>query len=139
MAVKAVSADASSVMPPGKEKAEDLSAKNAIDGKVSTQWASDLGEPQNIMFDLGREIAVDKLIITWGSSHASSYNIEVSLNGSLWTGVFSTESGRGGTETVTFPLSKTRYIKLTLLKNDGAEGFRIREISVYGKKKLILF
>jgi len=139
LAVKAVSADASSVMPPGKEKAEDLSAKNAIDGKVSTQWASDLGEPQNIMFDLGREIAVDKLIITWGSSHASSYNIEVSLNGSLWTGVFSTESGRGGTETVTFPLSKTRYIKLTLLKNDGAEGFRIREISVYGKKKLILF
>jgi len=139
LAVKAVSADASSVMPPGKEKAEDLSAKNAIDGKVSTQWASDLGEPQNIMLDLGREIAADKLIITWGSSHASSYNIEVSLNGSLWTGVFSTESGRGGTETVTFPLSKTRYIKLTLLKNDGAEGFKIREISVYGKKKLILF
>ncbi|GEM_PF-3542469 len=139
LAVKAVSADASSVMSPGKEKTEDFSAKNAIDGKAGTQWASDPGEPQYIILDLGRDIAVDKLIIAWGSSRASSYDIEVSGNGSLWTGVFSTESGRGGTETVIFPLSKARYIKITFLKNEEETGFCIREISVYGKKKLILF
>jgi len=139
LAVKAVNADASSVLPPGKEKDEDFSAKNAIDGKLNTQWASEPGEPQHIILGLDTDIAADKLIITWGPSYASSYSVEVSGDGSIWTGVFSTETGRGGTETVTFPLSKARYIKLTFIKNDDAAGFRVREISVYGKKKLVLF
>lgn len=139
MPVKAVSADASSAQPPDKDKGEDFFAKNAIDGKANTRWSSIFEEPQWFIIDLGEKFNIDKLIISWESAFASSYKINLSEDRISWKEVFSTGTGRGGTETVTFPLSKARYIKIDLLKKNGDWGFSVWEMSVYGKRKLVLF
>lgn len=137
--VKAAGVEASSTQPPDKDKAEDFFAGNAIDGKANTRWSSIFEEPQWFILDLGEEFDVDKLIISWESAFASSYKIGVSSDRSAWKEVFSTTSGRGGTETVTFPISRARYIKIDLLSKNGDWGFSVWEISVYGKRKLVLF
>jgi beta-glucosidase len=137
--VKAAGTEASSTQPPDKDKAEDFFASNAIDGKTNTRWSSIFEEPQWLMIDLGGEFNIDKLIITWESAFASSYKIDVSADRASWKEVFSTEAGRGGTETVTFPLTYARYIKMYMAKKNGDWGFSIWEISVYGKRKLVLF
>jgi len=137
--VRVEDADASSTQPPDKEKAEDFSTDNAIDGKANTRWSSTFEEPQWLMLDLGDEYDVDKLIISWESAFASSYRINISNDRISWKEVFSTASGRGGTETVTFPLSRARYVKIDLIKKNGEWGFSVWEISVFGKRKLVLF
>ncbi|MFA6356782.1 MAG: discoidin domain-containing protein, partial [Candidatus Omnitrophota bacterium] len=139
LAVRAESADASSTLPPDKEKTEDLSANNAIDGKANTRWSSTFEEPQWLILDLGEGYNIDKLIISWESAFASSYKIDVSSDKTSWKEVFSTASGRGGTETVTFPLSWARYVRIDLIKKNGELGFSVREISIFGKRKLVLF
>ena len=137
--VKAECAEASSTQPPDKDKGEDFFANNSIDGKANTRWSSIFEEPQWLILDLGEEFNVDKLIISWESAFASSYKIGVSSDKLSWKEVFSTTAGRGGTETVTFPISRARYIKIDLLMKNGDWGFSVWEISVYGKRKLVLF
>lgn len=137
--VKTADAEASSTQPPDKDKGEDFLASNAIDGKADTRWSSIFEEPQWLILDLGEEFDIDKLIISWEPAFASSYKIGVSSDKLLWKEVFSTTAGRGGTETVTFPISRARYIKIDLSKKNGDWGFSVWEISVYGKRKLVLF
>lgn len=132
--IKPVAAEASSTQPPDKETGEDLSVKNAIDGKLNTRWSSAPGEPQWLMLDLDDTYNVDKVIISWGSAYAASYKVETSEDRTNWKEAYSTDTGRGKVGTVAFPLTKAKYIKI-----DCVQGFSISEVSVYGKKELILF
>jgi hypothetical protein len=137
--VKPAAAEASTTQPPDKEKGEDFFADNAVDGKLNTRWSSAFDEPQWILLDLGGNYNVDKLIMTWESAYAKSYKIEVSDDKNTWKEVYSTEAGRGGTETAVFTASPAKYIRLDCGKKSGEWGFSIWEIQVFGKRKLVLF
>ena len=137
--VSPVAAEASSTQPPDKNKAEDLSAKNAIDGNLNTRWSSTPEEPQWLVVDLGDVYDIDKVIISWGPGYASSYKIELSEDRINWKEAYSTETGRGKVDTITFPIEKIGFIKIDCIKIGGEPGLSIREVTVYGKKKLVLF
>ena len=153
LSVKPADVEASSALAADKEKEEDLSAKNAIDGKLNTRWSSASGEPQWLILDLDDTYNIDKVIVSWGQDYAVSYKIETSEDRINWKEVYSTEAGKGKTETVTIPLVKAKYIKIDCIrKGEGqgpakagqgpakaGRGFSISEISVYGKKELMLF
>ena len=91
------------------------------------------------MLDLGEAYNVDKVIVFWESAYAASYKIEISDDKANWKEIYATETGRGKVETITFPLSKIRYIRIDCIKKSGEWGFSIWEVSVYGKRKLVLF
>ena len=135
----AVATEASSTQPPDKNKGEDFFTKNAIDGNLNTRWSSTFEEPQWLVVDLGDIYDVDKVIISWESAYAASYKIMLSEDRINWKDAYSTETGRGRVETITFPIAKTRYIKIDCIKKSGEWGFSIWEVSVYGKRKLVLF
>ena len=137
--IRQVAAEASSTQPPDKEKGEDFFTKNAIDGNLNTRWSSAFGEPQWLVVDLGEIYNVDKVIISWESAYAASYKIELSEDKIIWKEAYSTENGKGRVETITFPITKARYIKIGCAKKSGEWGFSIWEVSVYGKRKLVLF
>lgn len=139
LSIKPAEAEASSVQPPEKEKEEDLSAKNAIDRKLNTRWNSAPGEPQWLILDLGGLYNIDKIIVSWGPSYAASYKIGTSEDRINWKEAYSTDAGKGRTDTAAFPLTKAKYIKIDCVKKGGGEGFSISEISVYGKRELVLF
>lgn len=137
--LKPQSAEASSVQRSDAEKNETFYAKNAIDQDPGTRWSSNFNEPQWLIMDLGEVYDVDRVIIGWESAYAASYNIEVSTDKKSWTEVYSTQEGKGRTETVSFKPQKARYVKINCLKRKGQWGFSIWDIMVYGKKKLMLF
>jgi len=144
--IKPTNAEASSIQPPDKEKEEDLSAKNASDGKLNTRWNSAPGEPQWLILDLDDVYDIDKIIVSWGPAYAVSYKIETSEDRINWKEAYSTVSGKGKTDTVALPPTKTKYIKIDCIKNEGGkgpagagQGFSISEVSIHGKKEFMLF
>ena len=132
-------AEASSAQAPGKEEKDDFYALNSIDENAATRWSSNFSEPQWLIIDLGKTCDVDKMTINWESAYATSYNIEVSRDKDNWAEVYSTQEGKGSTESITFKPQKTRYIKINCLKRKGQWGFSIWDVSVYEKKRLVLF
>ena len=146
LSIKPADAEASSIHPPDKEKEEDLSAKNAIDGKLNTRWNSAPGEPQWLILDLDDVYNINKVMVSWGPAYAASYKIETSEDRINWKEAYSTDTGKGRTNTVAFPLTEAKYIKIDCVKKGGGqgpakagEGFSISEVSVYGKRELVLF
>ncbi len=137
--LKPQSAEASSVQRPYTEKNETFYAENAVDQDPGTRWSSNFSEPQWLIIDLGEAYDIDRVIIGWESAYAASYNIEVSTDKEIWIKAYSTQEGKGRTETVSFKPQKARYIKINCLTRKGQWGFSIWDITVYGKKKLVLF
>jgi mannan endo-1,4-beta-mannosidase len=137
--LKPLSAEASTTQSSDKDKEEDFFAANAIDEDPATRWSSNFSEPQWLMIDLGRICEVDKINIKWESAYATSYRIEVSTDKDKWTEVCSTREGKGDVENIIFKPQKTRYIKINCLKRKGQWGFSIWDVSVYEKKRLVLF
>ncbi len=137
--LKPQDAEASSTQPPDNEKKEEFYPTNAIDGKPTTGWSSDSSEPQWLLADLGDLFDLDKVVISWEVAYSTSYKVSVSVDKGSWNEVYSTEEGKGRFETVSFPLQSARYIKIDCLKRKGEGGFSIWDVSVYGKRKLILF
>lgn len=137
--LKAQAAEASSTQMAAADKKEDFYPKNAIDGNPSTRWSSEFQEPQWLMLDLDSICDVNKVAIAWESAYAISYKIELSVDGEIWNGVYSTETGDGKIDIITFPLQEARYIKIGCLKRKTGWGFSIWDVTVYGKRKLVLF
>lgn len=77
--------------------------------------------------------------MSWGPAYAASYKIGTSEDRINWKEAYSTDAGKGGTDTVALPLAKAKYIKIDCVKKGGGVGFSISEVSVYGKMELVLF
>ncbi|WEK55864.1 MAG: discoidin domain-containing protein [Candidatus Cohnella colombiensis] len=106
-------------------------ASNAVDGDTSTRWESDHSDPQWIAIDLGATYAISHVILDWQSAYGKSYVIEISLNGSSWTTVYSTTSGKGGIEDITFTSSQARYVRMTGTERGTRYGYSLLEFEVY--------
>lgn len=140
ISLKIADAEASSSQRADTERKETFYPQNAIDGNPKTRWSSDFKEPQWLMVDLGGVFDIDKVVISWESAYAVAYRIELLIEGGDWKEAFSTEMGDGKSDTVAFPLQKARYVKINCLKRKSTLwGFSIFDITVYGKRKLILF
>lgn len=140
ISIKIMNAEASSSQRADVERKQNFFPQNAIDGNPNTRWGSEFKEPQWLMVDLGGAFEVDKVVMVWESAYAVAYNIGLSVEGGEWKEVFSTENGDGKTDFVTFPLQKARYIRVNCLKRkSNLWGFSIWDVTIYGKRKLVLF
>src|SRR6266516_642689 len=88
--------------------------QNTLDNNVSTRWSAN-GDGQWMRYDLGTTRAVSRVPIAWyqGTSSASAFDIQVSLDGTTWTPVF---PGRSNGQTLQperyeFPTPPVRYVR----------------------------
>lgn len=109
---------------------------NTIDGDFSTRWSSE-GDGAWIQYDLGLEKNVDYVKIAWykGDERMETFDIDVSINGSDWTQVFSgTSSGSTtGFETYDFSDVSARYVKIVGHGNTYNDWNSITETEIYGQ------
>ena len=70
----------------------------AVDGDTSSVWTSLSSDPQWIAVDLGLMKDLSRVRLHWNTNYASSYTIQMSPDGTNWTGIYSTNSGVGGVE-----------------------------------------
>jgi hypothetical protein len=107
-------------------------AGNAVDGNLSTRWASLSGsDPQWIYVDLGSTYIVDRVVITWEAAYATSYQVQVANDTTNWSTIFSTTIGNGGIDDI--PVSGTgRYVRIYGTARGTPWGYSIWELAVYG-------
>lgn len=114
------------------ENADYTPASAAVDGDLGTRWASEFSDPQWIRVDLGRSADLDRVELVWESAYSTSYQFQVSADGSSWSTVYSTSSGDGGTDT--FAVDGTaRHVRLLSTARSGGYGNSLWELRVFGE------
>ena len=119
-------ATASSVEGPGRD------ASMAFDGNPATRWASQEGvDPQWIAIDLGKVSNIRKITLKWETAYAKAYAVQVSNDGSDWSTVYSTDSGMGGTTSLT-GLVSGRYVRMYGTQRGTPYGYSLWDFEIYG-------
>ncbi len=91
------------------------SGDKAVDGDVGTFWRGANGSSlpsEWIIVDLGSSVSFSQVVLKWGGFYGTSYTIQVSPDNIVWTTVFTTPVGDGGTDTITFSPTSARYVKM---------------------------
>ena len=108
-----------------------LEAAKAVDGSTSTRWSSVYSSPQWIRVDLGAGTKVGRAVLRWEAAYGKAYQVQVSADGSTWTTVYSTTSGNGGTDDLTFTPRTTRYLRVYGTTRATKWGYSLWELEAY--------
>ena len=116
-------------------------ASNVNDGDMDTRWSSlFLDNPDadkaSITIDLGKTQAVNLVRLKWERAYGKQYVIQVSNTGNDgdWTPVYTQNTGRGGTENLSFQTVAARYVRMQGVKRATEYGFSLYEFEIYGPK-----
>lgn len=117
----------SSVQKAGVEGAK------AVDGDVATRWCSASGvDPQWIYVDLGSSQSVSRVKLNWERAYATGYKIQVSNDAQNWSDVYTTTTGDGGTDDVTYTATSGRYVRMYgTARINSTWGYSLYEMEVY--------
>jgi hypothetical protein len=106
-------------------------AANAIDGDLSTRWASDWSDNQALTVDLGASQPVARVVLTWEKAYATSYRIELSQDGTTWRTAAEATAGDGDSDTLTFPTTTARYVRMTGTHRATTYGYSLYDLAIY--------
>ncbi|WP_239151542.1 discoidin domain-containing protein [Virgisporangium aliadipatigenens] len=103
----------------------------ALDGRTTTRWASLNSDPQWISVDLGGPAQITGVTLNWETAYATAYRLEVSNDGTNWSSVYSTTTGRGGVENLAVTGSG-RYLRMYGTARATGYGYSLWELEVRG-------
>ena len=105
----------------------------AVDGDTSTAWSSLTGDPQWISVDLGLTRDLSRVRLNWNTNYASSYAIQISPDGTNWTGIFNTNNDLGGIEDILVS-GRGRYVRIYgTVEGSPGNGYSLSELEVYSQ------
>jgi hypothetical protein len=104
----------------------------AVDGNTGTRWSSAFSDPQWIYVDLGASYTVSQVKLNWQNSYGKSYTIQLSADAASWTDVYSTTTGDGGIDDITFAGTDARYVRMYGTVRATGYGYSLWEFEIYG-------
>ena len=110
-------------------------ADKAFDGDATgTRWESQWqNNDEWLVVDLVNVYNINKVVVYWENARAAEYNLQVSRDGCEWTTVKNVKDSPVGGETVEFPPTDARYVRIMgVRKAMPAYGYSIYELEVYG-------
>lgn len=124
---KDATATASSVQSAGME------GDKAIDGNQNTRWASSFGEqPSYLLIDLKDEVSFDQMKIYQEASYGKAFNVEVSLDGQVFSKVYETNNGQVGMNDFYFGDEiKARYVKINFTEYGLYTAYSVWEVELF--------
>jgi chitosanase len=106
---------------------------NAVDGKVSSRWASAAGPgSQWLRIDLGAAQRVDRVKLVWERAYAKAYRVQTSGDGANWADIYATRAGKGGTEDLKRLRGTGRYLRVLATERGTSYGYSLWEMRAYG-------
>ena len=108
-----------------------LPARNAVDGDITTRWGSKFSDPQSITVDLGTVQSIARTTLHWEAAYARAYRLETSTDATTWHEVYSTSTGNGAEDNITFQPTPTRFLRLTGTQRATTYGYSLWELEVY--------
>ncbi|MFG2052969.1 discoidin domain-containing protein [Micromonospora sp. NPDC048930] len=103
----------------------------ALDGRTTTRWSSQFSDPQWLSVDFGGVATVNRVVLNWEAAYATGYRLETSTDGTSWTIIYATTSGRGGVEQLTVA-GTGRYLRFHGTARATGYGYSLWEFQVYG-------
>jgi beta-glucosidase len=103
----------------------------ALDGRTNTRWSSLYTDNEWLQVDLGGSATISGVTLIWENAYATGYHIDVSDNGTSWSTVYTTTTGKGGTENLNIS-GKGRYIRFYGTKRASGYGYSLWEFQVFG-------
>ncbi|RYD93995.1 MAG: discoidin domain-containing protein [Sphingobacteriales bacterium] len=88
------------------------SAGNSNDGNTGTRWSSAVADNEWWKVDLGSSKTVSKVIVRWEAAYDTNYTIQTSTDNITFTNAYTTTTGNGGDDVITFTARSARYIKI---------------------------
>lgn len=107
-----------------------LGPSNAIDGSLGTRWSSSFNDNQWLQIHLGQVRNIYGLTIYWEAAYARVYNVQVSNDAGIWTTVYSTTTGNGGTDDISFAEQSMVYIRINCITRATQYGSSIYEVEL---------
>jgi chitodextrinase len=107
-------------------------ANKANDGNITTRWSSTYSDSQWIQVDLGAVVEIVKVKLNWEVAYGKAYTLQVSMNGTDWTDVYSTTTGDGGVDEIELDPVQTKYVRMMGLKRATGWGYSLYDFQVYG-------
>jgi F5/8 type C domain/PKD domain len=105
----------------------------AIDGNPTTRWSSNYVDGQWWQVDLGGYYAVERVELNWEAAYASSYLIQVSDNGLVFTTVASPTISAAGHHVHSFAPTRARYVRVLGVTRATPWGISLFDAEVYGQ------
>ncbi len=103
----------------------------AVDGDTGTRWSSVFSDPQWIYVDLGASYPVNRVVLRWEAAYGRSYTVQVSTNATSWSVVYSTTTGDGGIDDISFIATTARYVRIYGTVRATGYGYSLWEFEVY--------
>lgn len=113
------------------EAGTSFTADKAVDGNPTTRWSSNNTDPQWISVDLGQATGINRVLLNWETAYGKSYQIQVSNDAVNWTNVFSTTTGDGGIDDISFTAASARYVRMYGTQRGTEWGYSLWEFEVY--------
>ncbi|MEP6513772.1 MAG: discoidin domain-containing protein [Parafilimonas sp.] len=107
----------------------------AFDGSLGTRWESNYNDNQWLYVDLSSAKTISGVDLFWEAAYGKSYKIQTSNDAINWTDVYSTTTGDGGTDEISFPQTSARYVRMLGIKRGTVFGYSLWELEVYSSNK----
>jgi F5/8 type C domain/PKD domain len=105
----------------------------ANDGDPTTRWSSNYVDGQWWQVDLGGYYAVERVELNWEAAYASSYRIQVSDDGLVFTTVAHPTSSAAGHRVHSFAPTRARYVRVLGVTRATPWGISLFDAEVYGQ------
>ena len=109
----------------------DVNATKAVDGQNGTRWSSQFSDDQWMVVDLGKEYALNKVVLNWENAYGKDFDIQTSLDNEHWTTVKEERGFGGGLYTGNFDTTKSRYVRMKGIARGTGYGYSIWEFEAY--------
>ncbi|CAA9588390.1 MAG: CBM32 / CBM47 [uncultured Truepera sp.] len=121
------------------ENAGYLGAAQAVDGNMTTRWASLPSDPQWLQVDLGSTQTVCGVTLVWerDAAYGKAFKIQVSntpTDDTKWITIYETTTGTGGTQTITPTTTASgRHIRMYGTGRGTGYGYSLFEFKVFAE------
>jgi hypothetical protein len=105
----------------------------AVDGDPATRWSSAFADPQWITVDLGAIRSISRVVLNWEAAYGRAYQLQTSTDGDIWSAAYSTATGNGGVDDVSFAERGGRYVRMYGSTRGLPYGYSLREFAVFGR------
>ncbi len=102
----------------------------AFDGSSVTRWSSVAADPQWIEVNLGANLPICQVVLTWENAYASAFQIQTSTDNANWATIYSTTTGTGGTQTLNVS-GNGQYVRMYATARGTGYGDSLWEFAVY--------
>jgi hypothetical protein len=86
--------------------------------------------PEWLRIDLGAIYSVSRVNLNW-ENNGKNYNLETSIDGTTWNPVFTTTTGDGGVDDITFAAVDARFVRINGTFRTDDYGYSLFEVQVF--------